>query len=488
MRLLVVVLLVYGVATPIAHSVQTTGTQASTDASALLANARHVMGVEQVADEVIHYRAITADEQAYQSDRTYPPFFSAMYEGETWFEPSTSVLRIQATATYPGSTTPPVVTIDDGEHAAMAQGDRVAPLSRRLARWRGLCAWAVIDDWSKDKGVRLGGDETFRDYTRAVLTRSTLYGDERLFVDTKTGFPVKLEFIEPHYLWGQRRVEYVWSNWKMEHRFVLPGSAFRMVDGTIEMSQTIGAIEVVSRQTAPSMAAPPAPAQPPSDLPTFLQAIPPTRTRVSAQTWLLSNRGYTEAVTVAGDDVFVFDATQSEDRARQDEEAIASLFPGRHTINVVVTDLAWPHIGGVRYWVSQGATIMAHPAARAFLQEVVDRRWTLAPDSLERKRKIDPTGSQLKFVAIDRPSSVAGGSVRLLPIDGIGSEVALMAYVPADKFLWASDYIQTVEAPSLYATEVMRAAQRAGVEPERTAAQHLPLTNWRTVVATQQPK
>jgi hypothetical protein len=189
-----------------------------------------------------------------------------------------------------------------------------------------------------------------------------------------------------------------------------------------------------------------------------------------------------------GDDVFVFDATQSEDRARHDEEAIASLFPGRHTINVIVTDLAWPHIGGIRYWVSQGATIIAHPAARSFLQQIVERRWTLALDNLERKRKMDPNGAQLKFVAIDKPNSFAGGSVRLVPIDGIGSEVALMAYVAADKFLWASDYIQTLEGPTLYATEVMHAVQRAGLQPERAAAQHLPLTDWAAVVAKQQSK
>jgi hypothetical protein len=300
MLLLVVFLLVSGVATPIAESDHMPGAQLMTDPSALLANARHVMGFEHVAGGVIHYRAITADEQAYQSDRSYPPFFSAMYDGDTWFEPVTDVLRIQATATYPGSTTPAMVTIDDGEHAATVRGDRVAPLSRRLARWRGLCAWAVVDDWSKDKGVRFSGYETFRDYTRAVLARSTPYGEERLLFDAKTGFPVKLDFTEPHYLWGQRRVEYMWSNWQMHGRFVLPGSAFRMVDGTTEMSQTIGATEVLTRQTAPPMTAPTPPAQPPPDVPMSLQATPPTRTRVSAQTWLLSNSGYSEAVTRRG--------------------------------------------------------------------------------------------------------------------------------------------------------------------------------------------
>ena len=85
----------------------------------------------------------------------------------------------------------------------------------------------------------------------------------------------------------------------------------------------------------------------------------------------------------------------------------------------------------------------------------------------------------------DDVAQFAGGAVTLVPIDGIGSEVALMTYVRADKFLWASDYIQTLDTPTLYANEVMRATERAGIEPERVAAQHMPLSEWKDVVAAQ---
>jgi hypothetical protein len=73
----------------------------------------------------------------------------------------------------------------------------------------------------------------------------------------------------------------------------------------------------------------------------------------------------------------------------------------------------------------------------------------------------------------------------LIPIDGIGSEIALMAYLPAEKFLWASDFIQTLDEPSLYANEVLLAAKRAGIDPERVAAEHLQLSDWRAVQAAQ---
>src|SRR5262249_41217319 len=264
-----------------------------------------------------------------------------------------------------------------------------------------------------------------------------------------------------------------------------PGGAPRGRDGESEPGAPAGAPDLPTRDRAPSPAPPPPPADPPADLPRFLQAIAPTTKQVSASTWLLINPGYTEGVTRAGDEIFVFDATQSEDRARQDAEAIAKLFPGPQKITVVVTDLAWPHVGGVRYWVTRGATIVAHAAARGFLQRVVDRRWTLAPDLLEKQRAKDPKSVRLNFVAVQDTIRFAGGTVTVAPIDAIGSEVALMAFVPADKFLWASDYIQTLAEPTQYASEVISAAERIGVAPERVAAQHLPLSEWNAVLAAQ---
>jgi hypothetical protein len=109
----------------------------------------------------------------------------------------------------------------------------------------------------------------------------------------------------------------------------------------------------------------------------------------------------------------------------------------------------------------------------------VDRRWTLAPDLLEQRRET----AKLKFVGVDAAYQLAGGAISWHPIDGIGSEVALMAFLAPDRFLWASDYIQTVAEPSAYASEVWRAVQRDGLHPERTAAEHLPLTPWARIAA-----
>jgi hypothetical protein len=450
-------------------------TSAQQEPAAVLARAKTVLGFERVTKPVMHYHAVAAAEQNYQSDRTYPPFFSAMQVKEGWFDLRSGVERISAQTTFPGGGQfPAQVSLTDAKRAFGSAKDRLNPLPRASMQPRYLNPWAVIADWGAAGDVRFKGFEAYREYSRIVLARATPGGDQRLFVDPKTGFPVKLDLLEKHYLWGQRHIEYLYTNWVRSGAVAMPGSSFKLADGKTEISETIGEVEMIAQDAAPALELPGAPAESPDMLPMFLQPLDPKVVQVGPNTYLLSNPGYTEAVTQAGDEIFLFDATQGEERARKDAEAIARLFPGKHRVTVVVTDLAWPHVAGLRYWVASGATIIAHKAAREFLESVIDRRWTLTPDLLEQHRK----SIKFRLVGVDASYNLAGGAISLHPIDGIGSEVALMGYVTGDRFLWASDYIQTVGEPSLYGLEVWSAAQRDGLHPERTAAEHLPLTPW----------
>jgi hypothetical protein len=450
--------------------------QASVDEpGTLLARAKAVIGYERPNRTVLHYRAVAASEQNFQSDRMYPPYFSAMLTKEGWFDPQLGAERVRTRTIYPGTDAyPEQLEITDSARAFRINKDQFNALPQTSLVSRYLNPCAVISDWSRAENVRLAGRQAYRDYQRIVLSRPTPNGEQRLFLDPKTGFPVKLEFEEKHYLWGQRHIEYVYSNWILMNGLMMPGSSFRLADGQNEISQTFGHAELIASDTAPSSTLPEQAGQPPDSLPRFLQPIDPTVTQVGPHTYLLSNPGYTEAVTEIRNEVFLFDAAQGEERARKDAAAIAKLFPNSHEVTVVVTDLAWPHVAGVRYWVANGATIIAHKASRDFLQTVVDRRWTAAPDLLEQRRK----AARLNFVGIDNSYDLANHSISLHPIDGIGSEVALLAYLTQDHFLWASDYIQTVDEPTSYASEVWTAVQRDGLHPERTAAEHLRLTPW----------
>ena len=453
------------------------------DPQALLARADSAMQVDRAAGKAYHWLGASSTLENYQSDRTYPPFFSTFTSEEGWYAPSTGALRAKGRTSYLSYGTNDRPELLAGPTATwMVRDTTFRPMATLRAlgdQARAMEPWPVVRDWRTGTPVTVEGRCAYRDYPRIVLTRVAGGRTERLFLDPKTGFPVKLERRESHYLWGDELVEYVWSNWLDVGGAMSPGSTFRVVDGETEVSRIVATGALMPLDSAPALQLPdPGLVQPPA-LPAFLEPTPPDTIRVSDRTFLLKNRGYTETVTLRRDTVFVLDATQGEARARADSTWIARLFPGPHPVVLVVTDLAWPHVAGVRFWAARGATIVVHRAARPFLRQVLDRRWTLAPDAYERLRAAGRL-PRLRVRTVDASLTLAGGELTLQAIDGITSEVALIGWLPRDRFLWASDFIQTAAAPTEYTAEVRAAVRRGGMDPAQVAAEHLPLTPWTT--------
>ena len=440
----------------------------------VITRALEVTGFSKTGDRVLHWHDAQGIEQNYQSA---PPFVSIPYSREAWFDPESGVERSNAVSVYPGSGPgkPAVSLLTPG--GVFFMRDTVAvPIAGPVGE-RNLNLWAVLSDWRNADDVRALGDQVYAGYPRTVLARTGEFGEERLFLDPKSGFPVKLEREEPHYLWGQVRVEFTYQIWRQSGNALLPTAVSRVVDGFKEIARTIGDFEFIDRASAPDLKIPAA--SPAGRTPIFLQPVATKKVEISAKTFLSVNTGYTEAITLIGDTIYILDSTQGEERAKQDFELIHTTFPGPHPIILVVTDLAWPHIAGIRFWVAQGATVISHRTSRDFLTRIVGRRWTLNPDLLEKRRNT----VKFKFSPIDKEQALSGGKLRLSAIDGIGTEGSLMAYLPDDQLLWASDFIQNVIRPATYTTEVWQAVQRAGFVPRRVAAMHIPLTDWSKIEA-----
>jgi hypothetical protein len=68
----------------------------------VLTRAKKVMRLERMGQSVIQYHAVAAEEENYQSDRSYPPFFAAMATEELWFDPQSRLERISTQTTFPG--------------------------------------------------------------------------------------------------------------------------------------------------------------------------------------------------------------------------------------------------------------------------------------------------------------------------------------------------------------------------------------------------
>lgn len=455
------------------------------DAHALLERAAARTGLDSVGRGVLEVRGYDVRQHAFESDRMYPPYMAEVATLDEWLDPASGVERIASHSTI-GGYEYSLTTMGDARASYVVRDTALAPSEAAhgaMYETRPLDVWAVLTDWLAAPDVRATTRCTYRDYPRLVLTRRGLRGPEQLYLDPKSGYPVKLDRVEPHYLWGQVHVEYVWSTWERAGAVHVPGAAFRMEDGETDIARVFGVRRIAPRDSAPPLALPARDAAMTPALAAFLMPSRPDTARVSDNVFVLRNGGYGEVIALARDTVFVFDATQGEERVRQDSMWIVRVFPGHHPIVLVVTDLAWPHVAGVRAWVARGATVVGHRAARSFLERVVNRRWTLAPDLLERRRG----HASFRFRAVNDSMSLAGGDIVVFPIDGVASEVALAAFVRPSKFLWASDFVQDLDAPTQYVDEVAAAVRRIGIAPSLVAAEHVKLAQWSRVTALAEP-
>jgi hypothetical protein len=422
--------------------------------------------------------------QAFQSDRMYPPFISDAAPVEFTFDPATGAERARS-ITPAGTPGRDLVRTPKGLLAIRDTLLFPAPGAYHFfAAQRPLNPLAVLAEW-RDADPVIVARCSFRDYPRVVLSRGVT--GERLYLEARTGMPVKYERIEPHFLWGQVHAEYVYATWWQAGPAMLPIVAVRYADGVEEFRRDLSlpqGPDPIGTDVSPAQAFPrplPTPLPDHSATPDALRQVVPVDTiRVADQTYLLKTPFYTHAVTMVRDTVYLFDATTAEWRSRADSAWIAKLYPGHRAVVLVVTDLAWPHVGGVRFWAARGAPIITHRLSRPFLERVIDRAWTLTPDALEQGRK---RAGRTRWILVDSAATLAGGAIRLAAIDGPSSEGALMAMVPGPGFLWAGDYIQAVDRPSTYAREVMAAVGRAGFTPTMVAAQHLRLTPWASVTS-----
>jgi hypothetical protein len=296
------------------------------------------------------------------------------------------------------------------------------------------------------------------------------------------GTPVRFERMEPEVLWDDVRVAYAWNTWwAVDGGGAYPVGAYRIIGGTVVSRRGIpfGGAALISADSAPLLLVPSAPAMS-LRMGSGFEVPPPDTVRVGDKAFLLRARDYTHAVVWRRDTVFLLDATTSEARAREDSTWIATLFPGAHPVVLVVTDHAWPHIAGVRFWVARGATVVSHWQSEDLLRKVVS--WRLnPPDALEQGKP----RAGLVFRGVSDSLRLAGGDLVAHALQGLSTEGALGVWLPAEAFFWAGDYVQSLTKPTVYGRDVVRTLDALRIAPVRFGAEHVPIGEWTALRALQ---
>jgi hypothetical protein len=439
-------------------------------AQAWLARADSAVGITSARGAVLRLAGSNAKYFTDESDRWYAPFVIYPSADTVWVDPATGVERAVASQTL----------FIRSARATFADG-AVASARAHAAAWirRAFDPWAVLAEWRGDTAVRIAGRRLYRDYSRVALTRPGRYGVDTLLLDERTAIPVALARTETHYFLGPIHVVYDYQTWFDVGRGALyPMSTTRLIDGESAESRFVnlytGGGALVPADSAPAIVVPDTAVRLAIDPHDLFAADPLDTIAVGPGTYLLVNHGFTSVVSLQRDTIFILDTPSGQERARLEHERVAQLFPGQHPYVLVAMNAVWPHIAGMRYWVSQGAAVVASRPVVPYLHSVLDRRWTALPDDFERARaRLRP-----RIESVGDTALRAGGAIRLYPMDGINGETVLLAYIAPARFVWATDHIQIVNAHNILVDDVLKTAAHHALAPLLTSGPHFRAIPW----------
>lgn len=215
----------------------------------LLDESLQAMNFPNDSNLVFQYKSVEADLQKKQSDRTYPPFFSAFYVRGTFFYPRRNTEVVNTRIVFPGydSGKNERKMIKTSEGAYLHRKEKWVPVSAGFGSDINLNPVAVLLKWKTYKNVIHAGKRMFRDFPRIVLEHKNKTGTESLYLDPETRLPVKYEKTGIHYLWGDIRIVYIYSTWLLIDHSYFPGASFKMVDGKVKFSRTHSSMQFVSK-------------------------------------------------------------------------------------------------------------------------------------------------------------------------------------------------------------------------------------------------
>jgi glyoxylase-like metal-dependent hydrolase (beta-lactamase superfamily II) len=168
--------------------------------------------------------------------------------------------------------------------------------------------------------------------------------------------------------------------------------------------------------------------------------------------WLIGGGSHNSVAVEFRDQAVVIEAPLNEERSVAVIREVNRLIPNKEIRYVVNTHHHWDHLGGIRTYVHEGATVITHEGNRPYYQEVLRARpWVLEPDRFSLNPPEEWSEGYI-FETVREKYVLSDGTrtVELHSVQGLAHAVGmLMAYIPKEKILVQADlYNPQAAAPN----------------------------------------
>jgi glyoxylase-like metal-dependent hydrolase (beta-lactamase superfamily II) len=216
-------------------------------------------------------------------------------------------------------------------------------------------------------------------------------------------------------------------------------------------------------------------------VPTDVQSASPPPVRVESQrladgVWLMGGGSHHSVAIEFDDHVVVIEAPLNETRSLAVVDEVYRLIPDKPIRFIVTTHHHWDHLGGLRAYVHEGATVITHESNKPYYQEVLRAGpWLLEPDRLSLYPPEEWSEGYIfetlieKYVLADRTRTVELHNVQgLAHVAGM-----LIAYLPDEKILIQADlHSSQQQAPNASSRTLLRTLQRLDLDVETVVGIH----------------
>jgi len=168
--------------------------------------------------------------------------------------------------------------------------------------------------------------------------------------------------------------------------------------------------------------------------------------------YLLAGGSHNSVLVEFNDHVAVIEAPLNEDRSIAVINEVYRLVPTKPIRYVVNTHHHWDHLGGIRTYVHEGATVVTHEGNKPYYQEILRARpWVLQPDRFALNPPEEWSEGYI-FETVREKYVLSDGSrvVELHNIQGLPHVAGmLIAYIPREKIVVQADlYNPAAAAPN----------------------------------------
>ena len=198
--------------------------------------------------------------------------------------------------------------------------------------------------------------------------------------------------------------------------------------------------------------------------------------RVGDGVWLIGGGSHHSVLVEFGDHVVVIEAPLNEERSLAVIGEVNRLVPSKPIRFIVTTHHHWDHLGGLRAYVHEGATVITHEGNKPYYQEILRAGlWILEPDRFSLHPPEEWSEGYI-FETLNQQYVLADDTqrVELYTVQGLAHAAGmLMAYIPSEKIVVQADlYTPGAASPNASARAFQRNLRRLDLDVETIVGIH----------------